>query len=192
MTDLLDDLAKPGRRGQAWRQYTRSGRRAGGLLGLRSMRDPNAVNPVPKGVALRHTARSKHTGLLGHLAKSPGHGQAAGPRATTTARGLDRTDIPRCSPASALTGPGGYPLMLSSGLRSAEGNGPRVPTSISGGLGAGSGSGRPPKLALFRSMLWSSPPPLAPVRNLNNAHRRGCPEDLVAPRGAAVMQQSWR
>src|SRR6266567_4036120 len=40
-----------------------------GLFGFRSMRDPDAVNPVPKGAAARRTARGERTGLLGHLAR---------------------------------------------------------------------------------------------------------------------------
>ena len=71
-----------------------------------------------------------------------------------------------------LTGPGGY--RADAVFRAALRRGARavVPTSISGGLGASSGSGRPPKLALSRSMLWSSPPSLAPVRNLNKSQPR--------------------
>src|SRR5712691_9705187 len=40
-----------------------------GLFGFRSMRDPDAVNPVPRGAAARRTTRGERTGLLGHLAR---------------------------------------------------------------------------------------------------------------------------
>src|SRR5271165_3661927 len=36
-----------------------------GLFGFRSMRDPDAVNPVPMGAAARRAARGERTGLLG-------------------------------------------------------------------------------------------------------------------------------
>src|SRR5712692_7362112 len=40
-----------------------------GLFSFRSMRDPGAPSPVPRGAAARRTARGERTGLLGHLAK---------------------------------------------------------------------------------------------------------------------------
>lgn len=40
-----------------------------GLFGFRSMRDPDAVNPVPSGREARRVAVAERTGLLGHLVR---------------------------------------------------------------------------------------------------------------------------
>src|SRR6266571_718802 len=40
-----------------------------GLFSFRSMRDPAAVSPVPRGPAARRTALGERTGLLAHLAR---------------------------------------------------------------------------------------------------------------------------
>ena len=40
------------------------------LFTFRSVRDPAAVNPVPRGREARQTARGERAGLLGHLAQS--------------------------------------------------------------------------------------------------------------------------
>ena len=40
-----------------------------GLFSFRSMRDPAAVNPVPRGAAARRAASGERAGLLGHLAR---------------------------------------------------------------------------------------------------------------------------
>jgi hypothetical protein len=78
-----------------------------GLFNFRSMRDPAAPSPVPKGPAARRAARGERAGLLGHLAKP---GETAGsvspgacPGAWTGAR------PPRCWPASAPIGTGRSP-----------------------------------------------------------------------------------
>jgi len=92
-----------------------------GLFGFRSMRDPDAVNPVPKGAAARRTARGERTGLLGHLARPKPRSKLRVREPRRLPRGLDRAETAallgsfRTDRDRAIAG-----LMLLSGLRSAE------------------------------------------------------------------------
>jgi len=92
-----------------------------GLFGFRSMRDPDAVNPVPTGAAARRTARGERTGLLGHLARPKPRSKLRVREPRRLPRGLDRAETVallgsfRTDRDRAIAG-----LMLLSGLRSAE------------------------------------------------------------------------
>lgn len=105
-----------------------------GLFGFRSMRDPDAVNPVPMGAAARRTARGERTGLLGHLAKPKPRSQLRVREPRRLPRGLDRAETAallgsfRTDRDRAIAG-----LMLLSGLRSAEVLGLRVADADIGG-----------------------------------------------------------
>ncbi|MGH3275156.1 MAG: tyrosine-type recombinase/integrase [Streptosporangiaceae bacterium] len=98
-----------------------------GLFMFRSMRDPDAVNPVPKGPAARRTARGERTGLLGHLARPKPRSRLRVREPRRLPRGLDRAETAallgsfRTDRDRAIAG-----LMLLSGLRSAEVPGLRV------------------------------------------------------------------
>ena len=98
-----------------------------GLFGFRSMRDPDAVNPVPVGAAARRTARGERTGLLGHLARPKPRSKLRVREPRRLPRGLDRAETAalmgsfRTDRDRAIAG-----LMLLSGLRSAEVLGLRV------------------------------------------------------------------
>ncbi|TDE60275.1 integrase [Nonomuraea mesophila] len=92
-----------------------------GLFEFRSMRDPDAVNPVPRGAERRRTVRGERGGLLGHLATAKPTSRLRVRQPRRLPRALDAAE------ASALLGSfhswrdqamGG--LMLLSGLRSAE------------------------------------------------------------------------
>jgi integrase len=92
-----------------------------GLFEFRCMRDPDAVNPVPKGPAARRTAKGERTGLLGHLARPKARSRLRVREPRRLPRGLDRAETAallgsfRCERDRAIAG-----LMLFSGLRSAE------------------------------------------------------------------------
>lgn len=98
-----------------------------GLFAFRSMRDPGAVNPVPKGPAARRAARGERTGLLGHLDRPRPRSQLRVREPRRLPRGLDRAETAalmgsfRTDRDRAIAG-----LMLLSGLRSAEVLGLRV------------------------------------------------------------------
>ena len=98
-----------------------------GLFTFRSMRDPDAVNPVPKGAAARRTARGERTGLLAHLARPKPRSELRVREPRRLPRGLDRAETAallgsfRTDRDRAIAG-----LMLLSGLRSAEVLGLRV------------------------------------------------------------------
>jgi site-specific recombinase XerD len=98
-----------------------------GLFTFRSMRDPDAVNPVPKGPAARRTARGERTGLLAHLARPKPRSGLRVREPRRLPRGLDRAETAallgsfRTDRDRAIAG-----LMLLSGLRSAEVLGLRV------------------------------------------------------------------
>lgn len=92
-----------------------------GLFEYRTLRDPDTVNPVPRGAERRRVTRSERAGLLGHL---------AGPRPSSRLRVREPRRLPRGLAAGevaallasfrsfrdrAIAG-----LMLYSGLRSAE------------------------------------------------------------------------
>lgn len=92
-----------------------------GLFAFRAMRDPTAVNPMPKGPAARRAPASHRGGMLAHLDRP-------GPRSALRAReprrlprGLERSEVTafraslRTWRDQAIAG-----LMLFSGLRSAE------------------------------------------------------------------------
>jgi integrase len=59
-----------------------------GLFSFRSMRDPAAANPVPRGPAARRAAAGERAGLLGHLARP--RPRVREPRRLP--RGLDRAE----------------------------------------------------------------------------------------------------
>ena len=98
-----------------------------GLFAFRSMRDPDAVNPVPKGPAARRTARGERTGLLAHLASPKPRSKLRVREPRRLPRGLDRAETAtlmgsfRAGRDRAIAG-----LMLLSGLRSAEVPGLRI------------------------------------------------------------------
>lgn len=92
-----------------------------GLFSFRAMRDPTALNPVPRGPAARRTAKGERSGMLGHLARPKQRSQLRVREPRRLPRGLTR-DETRALVASfrtdrdrAICG-----LMLFSGLRSAE------------------------------------------------------------------------
>src|SRR5713226_1859859 len=63
-----------------------------GLFSFRSMRDPGAPSPVPRGAAARRTARGERTGLLGHLAKPKPRSKLRVREPRRLPRGLDRAE----------------------------------------------------------------------------------------------------
>jgi len=113
----------------------RSGRQAGlapatvnrrlaaisGLFSFREMRDPAAVNPVPRGPAARRSAVGERSGLLGHLSRPKPRSRLRVREPKRLPRGLDRKETAallssfRSERDRAIAG-----LMLFSGLRSAE------------------------------------------------------------------------
>jgi site-specific recombinase XerD len=92
-----------------------------GLFSFRSMRDPAAPSPVPKGPAARRAARGERAGLLGHLARPKPRSRLRVREPRRLPRGLDRGETAallssfRTERDRAIAG-----LMLFSGLRSAE------------------------------------------------------------------------
>src|ERR1700728_3772952 len=98
-----------------------------GLFSFRSMRDPGAVNPLPKGPAGRRAARGARSGLLAHLARRTPRSRLGVREPRRLPRGLDRAETAalmgsfRTDRDRAIAG-----LMLLSGLRSAEVLGLRV------------------------------------------------------------------
>src|SRR6266571_5876750 len=101
-----------------------------GLFSFRSMRDPAAPSPVPRGAAARRTARGERAGLLGHLARPKPRSKLRVREPRRLPRGLDRAET------AALTGSfrtgrdrviAG--LMLLSGLRSADRKSTRLNSS---------------------------------------------------------------
>ena len=92
-----------------------------GLFSFRSMRDPAAVNPVPRGPAARRAAAGERAGLLGHLARPRPRSRLRVREPRRLPRGLDRGETAallasfRTDRDRAIAG-----LMLLSGLRSAE------------------------------------------------------------------------
>jgi site-specific recombinase XerD len=98
-----------------------------GLFSFRSMRDPAAANPMPRGPAARRTASGERAGLLGHLARPKPRSKLRVCEPRRLPRGLDRAETAallssfRTERDRAIAG-----LMLLSGLRSAEVLGLRV------------------------------------------------------------------
>lgn len=92
-----------------------------GLFAFRAMRDPAALNPVPRGAAARRTAKGERSGMLGHLARPRARSLLRLREPRRLPRGLDREEARallgsfRCDRDRAMAG-----LMLFSGLRSAE------------------------------------------------------------------------
>jgi site-specific recombinase XerD len=92
-----------------------------GLFEFRVMRDPGAVNPVPKGAARRRTVRGEREGLLGHLATAKPSSRLRVRQPRRLPQGLDTgqaaalLDSFRSWRDKAIAG-----LMLLSGLRSCE------------------------------------------------------------------------
>src|SRR5207247_9362050 len=92
-----------------------------GLFSFRSMRDPAAANPVPRGPAARRAAAGERAGLLGHLARPRPRSKLRVREPRRLPRGLDRAETAallssfRTDRDRAIAG-----LMLLSGLRSAE------------------------------------------------------------------------
>jgi site-specific recombinase XerD len=92
-----------------------------GLFAFRSLRDPQATNPVPRGKEARRTARDERAGLLGHLARARPRSRLRLREPRRLPRGLDRAETQalltsfRTWRDRAIAG-----LMLFSGLRSAE------------------------------------------------------------------------
>ena len=92
-----------------------------GLFSFRSMRDPTAVNPMPRGPAARRAAVGERAGLLGHLDRPKPRSKLRLREPRRLPRGLDRAETAallasfRTDRDRAIAG-----LMLLSGLRSAE------------------------------------------------------------------------
>ena len=92
-----------------------------GLFAFRSMREPEATNPVPRGSAARRLAKGERAGLLGHLAHPKPRSKLRVREPRRLPRALDRAEITallgsfRTERDRAIAG-----LMLFSGLRSAE------------------------------------------------------------------------
>lgn len=92
-----------------------------GLFGYRAMRDPSAINPVPRGGIARRVTPGEQTGLLAHLARPKHRSRLRVREPRRLPRGLDRKEITalvgslRTDRDRAIAG-----LMLFSGLRSAE------------------------------------------------------------------------
>ena len=92
-----------------------------GLFSFREMRDPAAVNPVPRGGVTRPRAGGERSGLLAHLAARPkGRSRLRVREPRRLPRGLDRAEVTallgslRTDRDRAIAG-----MMLFSGLRSA-------------------------------------------------------------------------
>ncbi len=98
-----------------------------GLFSFRSMRDPAAANPMPRGPAARRAAAGQRAGLLAHLDKPKPRSRLRVREPRRLPRGLDRAETAallgsfRTDRDRAMAG-----LMLLSGLRSAEVLGLRV------------------------------------------------------------------
>jgi site-specific recombinase XerD len=92
-----------------------------GLFGYRAMRDPTALNPVPRGREARRTSKGERSGMLGHLARPRARSRLRVREPRRLPRGLDRTETAalvgsfRTERDRAIAG-----LMLFCGLRSAE------------------------------------------------------------------------
>jgi site-specific recombinase XerD len=92
-----------------------------GLFEFRTMRDPDAASPVPKGAERRRTVRAERGGLLEHLATARPASRLRVRQPRRLPRGLDAAEATallgsfRCWRDKAMAG-----LMLLSGLRSAE------------------------------------------------------------------------
>ena len=92
-----------------------------GLFSFRQMRDPDAVNPVPRGPAARRSAKGERSGLLGHLTRPQSRSRLRVREPRRLPRGLDRAETTALLSSflrdrdRAIAG-----LMLFSGLRSAE------------------------------------------------------------------------
>ena len=92
-----------------------------GLFGFRSMRDPDATNPMPRGPAARRVSASQRDGLLGHLARPQPRSALRVRQPRPLPRGLKGAEVTaflaslRTWRDKAIAG-----LMLFSGLRSAE------------------------------------------------------------------------
>jgi len=92
-----------------------------GLFAYRSMREPDAPNPVPRDAKAQAAAKGERAGLLGHLAKPKARSRLRVREPRRLPRGLDRAEAAallgsfRTIRDRAIAG-----LMLLSGLRSAE------------------------------------------------------------------------
>jgi integrase/recombinase XerD len=93
-----------------------------GLFGFRSMRDPDAKNPVPRGKEARRLSAGERNGLLGHVARRPRQRSALRLReAQRLPRSLERNEVValvgslRTWRDRAIAG-----LMVFCGLRSGE------------------------------------------------------------------------
>ena len=92
-----------------------------GLFTFRAMRDPAAINPMPKGPAGRRVFASQRSGLLGHLAQPQPRSPLRARQPQRLPRGLEHVEVNallgslRTWRDKAIAG-----LMLFSGLRSAE------------------------------------------------------------------------
>src|SRR5215813_13092532 len=63
-----------------------------GLFSFRSMRDPAAVNPVPRGPAARRAASGERAGLLAHLTRPKQRSKLRVREPRRLPRGLDRAE----------------------------------------------------------------------------------------------------
>ncbi|MEP6814079.1 MAG: tyrosine-type recombinase/integrase [Marmoricola sp.] len=92
-----------------------------GLFGFRVMRDPEALNPMPRGPAARRTSSASRGGLLGHLARPQPRSPLRARQPRRLPRGLEAGEVNtflaslRTWRDRAIAG-----LMLFSGLRSCE------------------------------------------------------------------------
>jgi integrase len=92
-----------------------------GLFSYRQMRDPSAINPVPRGGIARRATPGEQAGLLAHLARPKQRSRLRVREPRRLPRGLGREEVTalvgslRTDRDRAIAG-----LMLFSGLRSAE------------------------------------------------------------------------
>lgn len=85
-----------GRRADGYAPATMNHRLAAisGLFGFRSMRDPEAKNPVPKGKEARRPSAGERAGLLAHVSRRPRHRSPLRVReAQRLPRSLDRREV---------------------------------------------------------------------------------------------------
>jgi site-specific recombinase XerD len=92
-----------------------------GLFAFRGMRDPEAVNPVPRGGQARRAGRGERSGLLGHLGRPKRRSRLRLREPRRLPRGLDPAEVAALLESfGSLRDRAMAGLMLFSGLRSCE------------------------------------------------------------------------
>ena len=91
------------------------------MFSFRCLRDPTAVNPVPRGRDARHSTRNERAGLLGHLAQPAPRSRLRVRQPRRLPRGLDPSETAALlSSFASIRDRAIAGLMLFSGLRSCE------------------------------------------------------------------------